>query len=285
MAEITQDNSLVVKPDVLSYDDIITMVPALAGKRRLINGVMHFLSIDKVNAIHARHCHNPGPQFCIDVLKELEITLRIDNEAVLHSFGGQPFITVSNHAYGAMDGIALIAMIGKLYPRYKVMVNMMLNHISAMRPNFIAVDALASDDPHKRAVSMNGIKEAIGQIRSGEPLGFFPAGAVSKLNRHGHLEDREWQPSIGRLIKQLKVPVVPVFFHGGNSWWFNFLGLISWQLRTLRLPAEVFNKNGHVMHISIGDPISVEEQQLHSSSPEELCAFLKQKTYDLRKWK
>lgn len=94
-------------------------------------------------------------------------------------------------------------------PEFKVMVNMVLNHISAMRPNFIAVDALASDDPAKKAVSMTGIKQAIMQVRKGQPVGFFPAGAVSKINKKLRIEDRQWQPTIIRLIQQLGVPVVP----------------------------------------------------------------------------
>ena len=122
-------------------------------------------------------------------------------------------------------------------------------------------------------------------MRRGKPIGFFPAGAVSKLNGHLRLEDRDWQPSIIRLIQQLKVPVIPIFFHGSNSWWFNFLGIVSWQLRTLRLPAEVFRRKGDTIHVSVGDPISVEEQLAHSGSVEELGKYLKAKTYELRSWK
>ncbi len=162
---------------------------------------------------------------------------------------------------------------------------MILNQISAMRPNFIAVDALASNDPKKKAVSMHGIREVIKQVRSGKPVGFFPAGAVSKINWKGELNDREWQPTVVRLIEQLKVPVIPIFFHGSNSWWFNLLGRISWQLRTMRLPAEVFRKVGKEIHVSIGDPISVEEQQKHQGSVEEFGLFLKSKTYALRSCK
>lgn len=274
-----------VKPTVLDYDDIVGLVPSLKGKRRLIEAVMHLLSIDKINGIHSRHCATPGPSFCRGVLEELNVTLKIDNAEILDHLPEGAFITVSNHAYGALDGIILIDIIGSRRPEFKVMVNMTLNLINAMRPNFIAVDALASNDPKKRAVSMNGIKEAIAQVRSDKPLGFFPAGAVSKLNRHLQLEDRDWQPNIGRLIKQLKVPVIPIYFHGGNSAWFNFLGLVSWQLRTLRLPAEVFNKKDKTIHISIGEPISVECQQAHAETPEQLCAFLKEKTYEMRSWK
>lgn len=76
---------------------------------------------------------------------------------------------------------------------------------------------MSSDDPAKRAVTMKGIKEAMIHVRRGYPLGFFPAGAMSKLNSHLDIQDREWQPSIIRLIQQLNVPVVPVYFHGRNS--------------------------------------------------------------------
>lgn len=272
-----------VRPDVLNYDDIRQMVPRLDGHEKLVNWLLHFLSVDKVNDIHRRFCDTPGPEFVRRMLFEgFRIKLRIDGEEVLDNLPEGPFITVSNHPFGALDGIMLIYLISSRRPKYRVMVNMILNKISAMRPNFIAVDALASDDPAKKAVSMKGIKEAIMQVRRGNPIGFFPAGAVSKLNRHGRIEDREWQPSIIRLIAQLKVPVIPIYFHGSNSWWFTFLGMVSWQLRTLRLPAEVFRRHDKTIHISVGDPISVEEQQAHSGSVEELGRFLKERTYALR---
>ena len=277
-----QNQQYDIRPEVLSVDDITSFAPPLKGHNKLIKWLFKLLSIDKVNKIHSDNCHTPGAPFCAGVLRDLNIKLRIDNEEVLDNLPSGAFITVSNHPFGAMDGICLIDIIGSRRPEFKVMVNMILNYISAMRPNFIAVDALASDDPAKRAVSMKGIKEAIMQVRRGHPLGFFPAGAVSKVNRKLQLEDRQWQPNIIRLIDQLKVPVIPVYFHGSNSWWFNFLGIVSWQLRTLRLPAEVFNRNGDTIHISIGNPISVDEQRRHAGSIEELGEFLRRETYRLR---
>jgi hypothetical protein len=45
----------------------------------------------------------------------------------------------------------------------------------------------------------------------------------------------------------------------------------------------VWRKCHTTIHISVGEPISVEEQQAHASSVEELAAFLKAKTYELKK--
>ena len=278
-----KNNQCEIKPDVLNFDDIAAMAPRLAGHRRLVEWVMHAVSLDKVNDLHRHNCATPGVPFTEGLLNELDIKLRIDGEEILSRFPEGAFITVSNHPFGALDGISLIKIVGEHRPDFKVMVNMILNHISAMRPNFIAVDALASDDPKKKAVSMRGIKEAIVHVRRGHPLGFFPAGAVSKVNNRGQLRDREWQPSIIRLIAQLNVPVIPIFFHGSNSWWFNLLGRISWQLRTVRLPAEVFRKKHSTIHVSIGEPIEPAEIAARADNIDLLGEFLKSKTYELKK--
>ena len=283
---MTDKDNIDIRPDVLNYDDIRRMVPKLDGHEKLVNWMLHFLSVDKVNRVHANCCDTPGPEFTRRLLfDEFKLTLRVDNEEILDNLPEGAFITVSNHPFGALDGIALIYLVGSRRPQFKVLVNMILNQISAMRPNFIAVDPLASTDPSKRSVSVNGIRQALRQLSDGNPVGFFPAGAMSKTTlRHG-LQDREWQKSILQIIYRAKVPVIPIFFHGGNSWWCNLLGHICWPARSLRLPAEVFRKVVSEIHISIGQPISPAEQALHSQNPENLGKFLREKTYQLSKLK
>lgn len=272
-----------IRPDVLNYDDIVELVPGLKGHEKLVNGLLHWLKVDEVNEVHSRWCETPGPDFVKRMVEDdFKIKLRVDGMEVLDNMPDGRFITVSNHPFGALDGITLIYLVTRRFPEFKVMVNMILNKISAMRPNFIAVDALSTDDPEKRKVSVNGIREAIRQIKEGHPLGFFPAGAMSKVNLRGRLEDREWQPSVVQIIGKAKAPVIPVFFHGSNSWWFNFLGRVCWPARTLRLPAEVFRKRGKELHISIGKPITHEEIAAHNSTPEALGEFLRSRTYALR---
>lgn len=275
-----------IRPDVLNYDDIRRMVPALDGHPKIVDFLLRFLSVDKVNAVHSACCDTPGPEFCRRLLfEQFHNTLRIDGQEVLDKLPEGAFITVSNHPFGALDGIALIHLIGSRRPAYKVMVNMILNHISAMRPNFIAVDQSASDDPTKRAVSVAGIRQALRQLKEGEPMGFFPAGAMSKTTLRDGLQDRPWQPAVLQIIYKAKVPVIPIFFHGGNSAWCNFLGHACWPARSLRLPAEVFRKNGKEIHISVGQPVTVEEQMQHHGSAEELGLYLRQKTYELKRFK
>lgn len=273
-----------VRPDVLNYDDIRAMVPKLDGHPRLVNWLLKFLSVDKVNYVHRACCDTPGPDFVRRLLfEQFKIKLRVDNEQVLDHLPEGAFITVSNHPLGALDGIALIHLIASRRPKYRVMVNMILGHITAMRPNFIAVDQSASTDPAKRAVSVAGIRQALRQLADGEPIGFFPAGAMSKTNwKKYRTVDREWQESVLQIIWRAKVPVIPIYFHDKNSLWCNFLGHALWQARSLRIPAEVFRKVGKTLHISVGEPVSPEEQREHASNPNELGVYLREKTYALR---
>ncbi len=282
-AGMADDNPYGIRPDILNYDDIRAMVPALDGHRRLVEAAMKFLWLDKCNAVHGAWCHTSGVPFAAHLVNDaFRFRLRVDNEEILSQFKEGPFITVSNHPFGSYDGIVLIDLVGRYRPDYKVMVNLILNKITAMRPSFIAVDPIKTDDPEKKKITMHGIREAMKQIRDGHPVGFFPAGAVSKLDRTLHIRDRQWQPSIIRLIQQMKVPVIPIFFHGHNSLTFNILGLIDWRLRSLWLPHELFRKTGKEVHVSIGQPISPEEQAA-CGSVEKLGEFLRARTYDLAK--
>lgn len=274
-----------VRPEVLNYDDIVKMAPIFKGHSKLVARIFHLLKLDKVNDVHERYYTSPGIPFSHALIeKEFKIRMRVNHEEILARFPEGPFITVSNHPFGALDGIMLLHLVGTFRTDYKLMVNLFLNHISAMRPSFIPVDPSGSSDPEKKLATLKGIREAMKWVKEGHPMGFFPAGAVSKVNSRLRIRDRQWQPSIIKLIGQLKVPVVPIFFHGRNSTFFNILGIIDWRLRTLRLPYEVFRRAGKEIFVSIGEPISVERQQ-SCSSVEQLSALLRESTYALAKEK
>lgn len=273
---------LEVRPDVINLDDVAEAAPKLAKYPKLVDRIMRFLKIDEVNRVHSRWCRTPGPEFARHLIEDdFKTPLHVDNEEILDLFPEGPFITVSNHPFGSIDGIALINLITRRRPDFKVMVNMILGKISAMKPNFIAVDAWRREDPKKRMVSVNGIRQAMRQLRDGSPMGFFPAGAMSMSDKHNFLVDRPWQKSVLEIIARAKVPVIPIYFHGNNRWLFNLMGHLCWQIRSIMLPRELFSKRGKPLHISIGQPIMPEEQAQFKGDPEALGKFLREKTYAL----
>ena len=272
-----------VRPEVITFEDVVKAVPSLGKHKKIVEWALHFLAIDKVNYVHAKYSDTTGVEFAGRLVnEEYNWKLRVDNYDILERFkDGGAFITVSNHPFGSYDGIILLHLVGSVRSDYKVMVNLILNNLQAMRPGFIAVDPQKSDDPEKKKITMQGMREAIKHVKNGHPLGFFPAGAISNVDWKLDISDRPWQEVIIRLIKQLKVPVVPIYFHGKNSTFCNILARIDWRLRTMRLPRELFASYNKEVHISIGEPVTVEEQDKYESL-EELGTFLREKTYELK---
>lgn len=286
MSEILTDlsgNKYEVRPDVITYDDVRKVIPKLDGHEKLVNSILHLLKIDEVNRVHGYLSVSHGKDFVRRLLfEDFHVTLKVDNEELLDHLPQGAFITLSNHPFGALDGIILIHLIASRRPEFKVMVNMILNQLSAMRPNFIAVDAWHSDDPEKRKVSVEGIRQTLRQLRNGEPMGFFPAGAMCKMNWKCEMVDREWKPIVMQIIQKASVPIIPIYFHGSNSLTSNILGKIYWPLRSLMLPRELFRKRHSTIHVTVGDIISVEDQKRHGQTLEEYTSFLRSKTLGLR---
>lgn len=255
------------------------------------HGIMHWLSVDKLNALYDRHAHLSGADFARSILEDLGIHYEVSGPGIeyLNQLSPSlpqlqpPFITISNHPYGSIDGIILADLFGHLYPNYKIMVNKILSRIEALSPSFISVTPTGVERTTPTTESIIGIRRALTQLRSGGALGLFPSGAVSDLSlRERCIRDREWQPAIIRLIAKARVPILPVRFFDGNSPLYYSLGIIDWRIRLLRLPSEVFNKADRPTRIGIGSPISVDEQQdyLATHSFEEFGQWLRHSVYN-----
>lgn len=277
---------LEMKEKLISIYQIREMSPVFRGPlgNALIKFGMSLTGMNKVNRIYDASKQYEGVAFSQHLLKDVGVNIVVENIEVLDQYAGKAFVTVSNHAYGHIDGISAIATVGTVRPDYKMMVNFILGMIDTMSPNFIAVNPYQSGKIASKS-SFEGIKQSIEHIKNGHPLGFFPAGAVSKTkirNFRMEVEDREWQEPVLKLIKKSKVPVIPMYFSGKNSWFFNFLDLVNWRLRSLRLGHEVYNKRGKTIHLRFGQPI-LPEETLKIKDIKEYGEYLKAKTYALAK--
>lgn len=272
-----------MKEILVSRDDIRRLHPIFRGKHgeRMIDFGTKISALHVPNEIYNRSKHLTGPSFCKDVLDKLEIRRTTRNASILHDFKETPFLTVSNHPYGHIDGIAVIEAVGSRVDHYKMMVNAFLSLIDTMSENFISVNPMKNSE--KKAVTYSGIRASMAHLRQGYPMGFFPAGAVSNLyiKREGVvIEDQEWQPAALKIIQKARVPVIPIHISGHNSWSFYCSRIFGWKVRNLRLCHELYNKKGKEMILTFGDPILPEEIR-HFKDTRQLGQFLKGRTYDL----
>ncbi|MGN0190679.1 MAG: 1-acyl-sn-glycerol-3-phosphate acyltransferase, partial [Candidatus Cryptobacteroides sp.] len=195
------------------------------------------------------------------LVREIGCHCMIGNARRLDELPEGAFITISNHPYGAMDGILLLDIMLKKRPDFKVMVNQLLGRIEPLKPALVTVNPTTTEKKAPSKANLDGVRETLRHLQQGHPMGFFPSGAVSDLHpKTRDISDRQWQDSLVRLIKKARVPIVPVRFADRNSMFYYLLGLIDWKVRLLRLPSEVFNKNKGVHRVIIGETISVESQ-------------------------
>jgi putative hemolysin len=236
--------------------------------------------LDKANRVYDSAKHLTGTDIEDAMIDGLGITRKVHNIEVLRQFDGKPFITVSNHPYGHVDGIMLVGEVSKIRPDFKVMVNWILGQVDIMQDHFIGVNPFSSDVVKKS--SLGGVKECILQVKENHPLGFFPAGAISNgIKGTNKIKDQEWQEGVIKLIQKAKVPVVPVFISGQNSKFFYFLGHIDWRIRTARLCHELDTKKGKTINMVFGEPIMLEKQKEFANDTKAFGKFLQDKTYEL----
>lgn len=243
--------------------------------------LMRIFTIERLNRVYDKSSSYTGTDFSGRFLHDIGIKYVVGNAERLSQLPEGPFITVSNHPYGGLDGLMLIDLIARLRPDFRVMVNKTLTLVKTLNENFISVISKDNENESVARASMRGIRETVSHLHNGHPVGFFPSGAISDFSIRGMcISDRPWQAGILHLIHCARVPVLPIRFFDRNSAFFYFLGLLNWRIRLLRLPYEVFNKYGQQPRIGIGDIISVEEQERYGDQVT-FGEFLRKSVYEM----
>ncbi|XOD66867.1 MAG: GNAT family N-acyltransferase [Flavobacteriales bacterium Tduv] len=238
--------------------------------------LMRFSYLDKINAIYDRYKHISGGDFLTVLLEDFQLRYEIHQEDLKRIPKEGPFITVSNHPLGALDGILLMKILSDIRLDYKVMANFLLNRIEPLQPYIFPVNPFE----YQSKYSLLGLKEAVLYLKKGHPIGMFPAGEVSSIQKDtGEISDRAWQEPAIKFIIKAKVPVIPIYFHGHNSRLFYQLGKWNERLRTAMLPAEMFRQRGKLIRMRIGNPVL--NKQLENMTVPVLTDFLRRKTYIL----
>jgi putative hemolysin len=268
---------------VIEPKDFEALSPVFKGEKghRRAEYIMHLLAIDKVNRVYDNSGAYTGAEFTKRLLVDLGVNYAVGNAERLKLLHEGPFITVSNHPYGGLDGIMSIDLIAGIRADYKFMVNKMIALVKTLKDNVISVTPTGNKKTGLTSTSIRGIRETLEHLHNGHPVGFFPSGAVSDFSlRNFRIRDRKWQASILHVIRSVKVPILPMRFFDRNSLFFYFLGLINWRIRALRLPSEVFNKSERELRIGIGNIVSPDEQ-LQFNDVESLGAFLRKSVYEM----
>ncbi|GLB48380.1 lysophospholipid acyltransferase family protein [Neptunitalea lumnitzerae] len=240
--------------------------------------LMKVLKISTLNAIYNRHKHLEGIDFLNALLDEFNIKFEIPEEDLKRLPKEGPFITISNHPLGGIDGVLLLKLMAEQRADFKIIANFLLQRIKPLSPYVMPVNPF--EDRKDAKSSIAGFKHSIRHLQDGHPLGIFPAGEVSTYRDGKLIIDKPWEEAAIKLIKKAEVPVVPIYFHAKNSRLFYRLSKISDTLRTAKLPSELLTQKKRVIKVRIGRTISVDAQK-EFTDLHEFSEFLRRKTYVL----
>ncbi|MBC7653413.1 MAG: lysophospholipid acyltransferase family protein [Oligoflexus sp.] len=240
--------------------------------------LMEIMKINDINDTFEAAENFEGVEFVDEILRLVGVKIEISESDLKNIPLQGAFAAIANHPYGGIEGLILIKVLCTIRPDAKVMANFILKKIPNLSNFFVAVNPFENVE---HSSSISGIKTTLNLLKSGTPIGIFPAGEVStyKLGQQ-QITDKLWHPVVGKLISKAKVPVLPIYFHGNNGLLFNLLALIHPTLRTAKLPSELFNKKGHKIIVRIGKPIAFEDIPDNTNNTK-LLAYLRAKTYAL----
>lgn len=236
------------------------------------------LRISKLNRIYERHKHKKDLEFLDGLLEDFKIDFQIPEKDLDRIPKEGPFITVSNHPLGGIDGILLLKLLAEKRPDYKIIANFLLHRIVPLQKYVMPVNPF--EDRKDSKSSVTGIKNALLHLSDGYPLGIFPAGEVSTFKDGKLMVDRPWEEGAIKIIKRANVPVIPIYFHAKNSKLFYWLSRMSGTLRTAKLPSELLSQKNRQIRVRIGKPIQIKEQN-EFTSLEDFHQYLRKKTYML----
>lgn len=197
-----------------------------------------------------------GSAFSRRILEHLDITLSVSGLDALPK--DEPFIFVSNHPLGGLDGIALTRVLGEYYgdDNVRVLVNDMLMNVEPLRDIFLPINKFGRQGRGAAAE----ISEAFVE---GKQVLMFPAGLVSRLGDDGEIRDLEWHKVFVTKALEYGRRVVPIRFEASNSRF--FYRFARWRKKSglkinieqALLPRELVKARSGEFLIRIGAPVDL----------------------------
>ncbi|MCM2563467.1 lysophospholipid acyltransferase family protein [Lutimaribacter sp. EGI FJ00015] len=193
-----------------------------------------------------------------------------------------PVVFVANHPHGLVDGMILADLIGRVRDDYRILTRSLLTGIDESAASYmIPVPFPHQPDAQEEMIRMRS--QAMDHLAQGGLVALFPSGVVAaSKTMFGPVIEAEWNVFTAKMIRRSGATVVPCFFPGSNSRWYQVANRISPVLRQGLLLHEVVHSFDKPQTPVIGHPISPEECAERGRDPRAFMAWLREHTLGLR---
>ncbi|MCP9482267.1 lysophospholipid acyltransferase family protein [Shimia sp. CNT1-13L.2] len=224
-----------------------------------------------------------GQAFWRGALNVMGIELKTPLEQLENIPGEGPVVVVANHPHGMVDGMIFADLIGRVRQDYRILTRSVLTGLDETATSFMIPVPFPHDpEAQKKMVEMRA--KAMAYLADGGVVALFPSGVVMSSDTWmGPAIEREWNVFTAKMIRRSGARVVPIFFPGSNSRWYQWACKISPILRQGLLLHEIVRSCNKPQAPIVGKPLTEEQMARLETDPRGFMAWLRQHTLDLGK--
>lgn len=252
---------------------LIRLIEWLTGKWAIIRMVRNF---------ERRGEPAQGQAFWRAALDTMGIGLETPEEQINRIPSEGPVVVVANHPHGMVDGMIFADLIGRKRNDYRILTRAVLTGIDEVASSYMIPVPFPHDpDAQRKMVEMRG--HAMDQLAKGGVVALFPSGVVATSETwFGPAVEAEWNVFTAKMIRKSGAKVVPIYFPGSNSRWYQIANKISPILRQGLLLHEIVHATNKPQKPVVGEVLSEEQMALLEKNPREFMAWLREHTLSLR---
>ncbi len=233
---------------------------------------------DEINQFLTQNQNVTGFEFVDRVLDYFNFSYNLSHKDRMNIPSSGRVLIVANHPLGALDGLALLKLVGEVRRDVRIIANDVLNHVDQLSSLFLPVDNLGKNTRKK------DIQRIVDSLHNEEAVIVFPAGEVSRAGMTG-IKDGKWNSGFLLFARKANAPILPIFVGGKNSSLFYGMSYLNKSLSGLLLAREMFNKKSVTLPIRIGEPIPYSQIDALPVNPTEKAKLLRKHLYRIAKRK
>ena len=247
---------------------IIRTIEFLSGKRKLLR--LYATLMDVIEDYN---------DFWRLSLQLLDVELKFDQRQLAKMPSKGPLVSVANHPFGVLDGLAICYLTAQIRADFKVLAHALLCRDRRLDPYLLPIEF--SENREAIRTNVRARQKAVAALQRGEAVIVFPSGGVATApTPFGTAVDLDWKTFVAKVLMQSEATVMPMFFHGQNSRLFQIVSQVGLTLRLSMIMHEVCNKMGQRLLVTIGDPLAFAELY-HDGDRQALTAQLRRLTEEL----
>jgi putative hemolysin len=236
-----------------------------------------------VNRFEKQNAKYRGQKFWRGALNVMGIELQTPQQQIENIPADGPVVIVANHPHGMVDGMIFADLIGRRRVDYRILTRSVLTGLDEAATSFM-IPVPFPHDPEAQRKMVEMRAKTMAFLKEGGAVALFPSGVVMSSDTwFGPAIEREWNVFTAQLIRRSGARVVPIYFPGSNSRWYQIACRISPILRQGLLLHEIVRSCNKPQAPVVGKPLTdAQMEQLHSD-PRGFMAWLRDHTLSLGK--